>query len=131
MQSSRFLNHSNKRKISQNDHLVSLVLIHCHSLPLGVFLCSTRCHLFCYSISVVVIPCHSLLLVFPLVVTQCITHLLFCKPSKNNGMCRKKLTLTTSTLHIFLLFKNLKTRVFRNNAMPSRNYLLKKILYDF
>ena len=110
MQSSRFLNHSSKRKISQNDHSLSLVLVHCHSLPLGVFLCSTRCHSVYYSISFVVIPCHSLLLVVPLVVTQCIAHLLFCKPSKNNGTCRKKLnTNYIDSSYLFAIQKSKST----------------------
>ena len=41
-----------KKKISQNDHSLSLIVIRCHSLSFSV----TRCH----SLSLVVTHCHSL-----------------------------------------------------------------------
>ena len=59
----RFLSYSRKKKISQNDYSLSLVVIRCHSL------------------SFVVSRCLSLSLVAPLVVTRCITRLSFYKRS--------------------------------------------------
>ena len=67
MHSGRFLSYSRKKKISQNDYSLSLVVIRCHSLSFVV----NRCH----SLSLVA-P-----LVAPLVVTWCITRLSFYKRS--------------------------------------------------
>ena len=67
--SGRFLSYLKKRKISQNNHSLSLVVIRCHSLSFVV----TRCHplslvvICCHSLSLVVICCHSL----SFVVTRC------------------------------------------------------------
>ena len=81
--SCRFLSYSKNRKISQNDHSLSLVVIFCQPLSFIV----TRCH----SLSLAVIRCHSLSSVvtlcttcchsFALVVTWCITRLSFYKRS--------------------------------------------------
>ena len=72
--SCRFLSYSKNRKISQNDHSLSLVVIflsavviYCHSLSFVV----TRCH----SLSLVVIRCHSLYHLLSLVCTRC--HLMY------------------------------------------------------
>ena len=87
MHSGRFLSYSRKRKISQNDHSFSLVvirynllsldvifcpslslaLIHCHSLSLV----ATRCHSLYHSLSFVVFRCITLSLAVPLVITRC------------------------------------------------------------
>ena len=58
--SGRVLSHQRKRKISQNDHSLSLVVIRCHSLSLVVPLDVTRCTTRCHPLSFVVICCHSL-----------------------------------------------------------------------
>ena len=55
-----------KRETSQNDHSLSLVVIHCYSFSFVVICCHT--------LSFVVIRCHSLSLVVPLVVTRCTTR---------------------------------------------------------
>ena len=63
--SCRFLSYSKNRKISQNDHSLSLLVIfvsRCHLLSLVVI----RCH----SLSFVVTRCHPLSLFVPLVVTR-------------------------------------------------------------
>ena len=78
--SGRFLSYSKKRKISQNNHSLSLVIIRCHSLSFVV----TR-HL----LSFVVIRCHSL----PLVVT----HLSFYK--RSCVICGNCLSLIKSHLN--------------------------------
>ena len=64
----RFL--SEKRKLAEiitHYHLLSLVVIRCHSLSLAIPLVVTRCITRCHSLS--------------LVVTRCITHLSFYKRS--------------------------------------------------
>ena len=58
--SDRVLSHQRKRKISQNDHSLSLVVIRCHSLSLVVPPDVTRCTTRCHPLSFVVICCHSL-----------------------------------------------------------------------
>ena len=63
MHNGRFLSYSRKKKISQNDYSLSLVVIGCQSLPFAVS------------------RCLSLSLVAPLVVTRCITRLSFYKRS--------------------------------------------------
>ena len=78
--SGRFLSYPKKRKISQNDHLLSLVVIRCHSLSfvvtrchsfsLIVSRCTTCCHWLYHSLSFVVTRFHSLSIVVPLVVTR-------------------------------------------------------------
>ena len=60
--SGRFLSYLKKRKIGQNDHLLSLVIIRCHLLSLIAIRY--------YSLSFVVTRCHSLSLVIPLVLTR-------------------------------------------------------------
>ena len=66
--SGRFLCYSKKRKISQNDHSLSLVVIRCHSLYNSLSLV----------VPLIVIRCHSFSLVVSFVVTCCTTrcHLL-------------------------------------------------------
>ena len=78
MLSGSLLSYLKKRKISRNGHLLSLVVIRCHSLSFVVPLVVTCCHLlslFCHSLSpvvpLVVIRCHSLSLVVLLVVNRC------------------------------------------------------------
>ena len=66
MHSGGFLSYSKKRKISQNDHSLSLVVIYCHSLLFVI----TRCH----SLSLVVIRCLSLYHSLSFVVTRCATR---------------------------------------------------------
>ena len=72
-----FLSYLKKRKISQNDHSLSVVLIRCHSLSFAVTDCHSLSLVFihCYSLSFVVSRClslyHSLFLVVPLVVARC------------------------------------------------------------
>ena len=83
--SGRFLSYSKKRKISQNNHSLSLVIIRCHSLSFVV----TRCH----SLSFVVIRCHSLYHSLPLVVT----HLAFYK--RSCVICGNCLSLIKSHLN--------------------------------
>ena len=58
--SGRFLFYQKQRKISQNDHSLSLVVILCHMLYHSLFLV----------VPVIAIPCHSL----PFVVTSCATR---------------------------------------------------------
>ena len=86
MHSSRFLSYSRKRKISQNDHSLSLVIVRCYSLSLVVPPVVTRCTTRCHSLSLVVIRCYSLYHSLSLVVTRCITRLSFYKQS----FCRDK-----------------------------------------
>ena len=61
MHSGRFPFYSSKRKISQNDHSLSLVVICCHSLAFVVTRCTTRFHLLYHSLSLVVTRCISCL----------------------------------------------------------------------
>ena len=63
LHSGRFLSYSRKRKISQNDHSLSFIVIWCYSLSFVV----TRCH----SLSLVITGCHSMSLVVPLVFIRC------------------------------------------------------------
>ena len=66
MHSGRFFSYSKKRKIGQNDHLLSLVIIRCHLLSLIAIRY--------YSLSFVVTHCYSLSLDIPLVLTRCTTR---------------------------------------------------------
>ena len=75
MVSGRSLFYSEKRKISWNDHSLSLVVI--------------RCHLVYHSLSFVVTRCYSL----SLVVTRCITRLSFDKRSCDCRISNKELDL--------------------------------------
>ena len=65
MLSGNILSHSTKKKINQNDHSFSLIVICCHSLIFTRY--TTRCH----SLSLAVIRCHSLYHSLPLIVTRC------------------------------------------------------------
>ena len=56
--SSRFLSYSRKRKISQNDHLLSLVVIRCHSLSFVITGCLSLYHSLSIVVPLVVIRCH-------------------------------------------------------------------------
>ena len=62
MHSGRFLSYSKKRKISQNDHSLSLAVICCHSLslivPLVVIRCTTRCNSLLFVITRCTNRCH-------------------------------------------------------------------------
>ena len=71
--SGRFLSYLKKRKTSQNSHLVSLVVIRCHSLYQSLSFVVIRCHLLSFVVPLVVIQCHSL----SFVVTRCSTRLSF------------------------------------------------------
>ena len=65
MHSRRFLSYSKKRKISQSDHSLSLVIIRYYSLSFVV----TRCLSLYHSLSLVIIHCYSL----SFVVTRCLS----------------------------------------------------------
>ena len=81
--SGRLFSYSKKRKITQNHHSLSLVIICCHSLsfdvirchslslivPLVVTRCTTRCHSLSFVVTRCTTRCHSLSLLF----TRCIT----------------------------------------------------------
>ena len=67
------LSYLKKRKVSRNDHSLSLVVVRCHSLYHLLPFVITRCH----SLSFVVpLFCHSLATVVPFVVTRCHSLLL-------------------------------------------------------
>ena len=114
MHSGRFLSYSKKKKISQNDHSLSLIVIRCHSLSLAVSRCITLCHWLHQSLSFFVtrctIRCHSLSL---------ITHLSFGKWSiTTKGIKKKALLVKKKHSLVVLIFK-----------LPSGNYLF-KFLYS-
>ena len=89
--SGRFLSYSRKKKISQNDHSLSLLVICCHSFSFVVIFCHslslvvpfvvTRCTTRCHSLSLFVICCHSLYHSLSLVVIRCTTCQCFYKQS--------------------------------------------------
>ena len=70
-----------KRKMSQNDHQLSLVVIHCHSLSPDVPLVVTRCAPRCHLLLLIAIRCSSLYHSMSLFVTRRITRLSFYKQS--------------------------------------------------
>ena len=72
-------------------HSLLFIVILCHSLSFFVVIVVTRFTTCYHSFSFLVIPCYTLYLSLSLVVAQRITRLLFCKRSKNKGLCRKKL----------------------------------------
>ena len=113
MLSGRLLSYLKKRKISRDGHLLSLVVIRCHSLYHSLSLVVIRCHSLYHSLSFVVTRCHSLYHSLSLVVIRCTTRLSFYKRSlKSDSHLLKKKNLFVSIIALQNAFYDEKCFLF-------------------